>query len=115
MKINASRLNPLYDQYSNAENRLTHALLHTLASSESLLSKFLKDIVTVRKVSRWGTYEICTQKVPFSHGDHDAREIESIPDAWIVDDSSRLEIAIEEVKDKKNTGGWSSCKDARTE
>ena len=27
MKINKDRLHPLYDQYSNDENRLTHALL----------------------------------------------------------------------------------------
>ena len=102
MNIKKDRLNSLYDQYSNQENRLTHALLHTIGSSQSLFSRFLKDIVVVSSFSARETYEISTQKVPFSHGDNDAKDIESIPDAWIVDGSSKLGIAIE-VKDKKNS------------
>ena len=102
MKINRTRLHPLYDQYSNDENRLTHALLHTIGSSQSLFSRFLKDIVGISSFSARETYEISTQKVPFQHGDNDAKDIESIPDAWIVDGSSKLAIAIE-VKDKKNS------------
>ena len=102
MKIKKDRLNPLYDQYSNEENRLTHALLHTIGSSQWLFSRFLKEIVGVSELAPRESYEISTQKVPFSHGDTDAREIESIPDAWIVSESSNLGIAIE-VKDKKNS------------
>ena len=102
MKINRTRLHPLYDQYSNDENRLTHALLHTIGSSQLLFSRFLKDIVGISSFSARETYEISTQKVPFQHGDNDAKDIESIPDAWIVDGSSKLAIAIE-VKDKKNS------------
>ena len=101
MKIDKSRLNPLYDQYSNVENRLTHALLHTISCSASVLANFLREIAGIRRLSKRETYEICTQKVPFSHGDLETGEIESIPDAWIVDCSSQLGIAIE-VKDKKN-------------
>lgn len=102
MKISKDRLNCIYDQYSNQENRLTHALIHTIGSSRWLFSKFLKDIVRVSELPARENYEISTQKVPFSHGDREAEEIESIPDAWIVDMSGNLGVAIE-VKDKKNS------------
>jgi len=103
MKIRKHRLNCIYDQYSNQENRLTHALLHTVGSSRWLFSKFLKDIVRVSELPARENYEISTQKVPFfSHGDREAGEIESIPDAWIVDMNGNLGVAIE-VKDKKNS------------
>ncbi len=69
MKINKDRLHPLYDQYSNAENRLTHALLHTIGSSPFLFSRFLKNIVGISDNLSGGIFEISTQKVPFSHGD----------------------------------------------
>lgn len=102
MKIDKARLHSIYDQYSNEENRLTHALLHTIGSSRWLFARFLKDIVGVSALQRKETYEISTQKVPFSHGDSDVKEIESIPDAWIVDGSSNLGVVIE-VKNKKNS------------
>ena len=73
MKINRTRLHPLYDQYSNDENRLTHALLHTIGSSQSLFSRFLKDIVGISSFSARETYEISTQKVSFQNGDNDAK------------------------------------------
>ena len=44
MKIEKSGLHPLYDQYANDENRLTHALLHTVGSSEWLFSRFPKNL-----------------------------------------------------------------------
>jgi hypothetical protein len=102
MKINKDGLNPLYDQYSNDENRLTHALLHTVGSSRRIFTKFLKDIAGVKQPLGQETYEISTQKIPFSHGDRDPNEIESIPDAWIIDGTSKLGVAIE-VKDRKNS------------
>jgi hypothetical protein len=101
MRIDKTRLNPLFEQYSNQENRLTHALLHTVGSSESLFSKFLKDIVGVKKVPKKETYEISSQKAPLSLGDDKVQQVESVPDAWIVDSSSKMGIAVE-VKDKKN-------------
>lgn len=102
MKINRDGLNPLYDQYSNEENRLTHALLHTIGSSRWLLTRFLKNIVGVKSPLGRETYEISTQKVPFSQGDNDPQEIKSIPDAWIIDGVSRIGVAIE-VKDRENS------------
>lgn len=102
MKINNDGLRLIYDQYSNEENRLTHALLHTVGSSEWLFSRFLENLVGVNVPLAGQTFEISTQKVPFSHGDNNPEEVESIPDAWIVDRSSKLGIAIE-VKGNKNS------------
>jgi len=102
MKIDKDRLHPLYDQYSNAENRLTHALLHTIGSSPFLFSRFLKNIVGISGNLSGGIFEISTQKVPFSHGDDDQEKVESIPDAWIVNEQKEIGIAIE-VKDIKNS------------
>jgi len=101
MKIIKSGLHPLYDQYSNQENRLTHALLHTVSSSEWLLSRFLKQIVGVDMPIGRETLEISSQKVPFAHGDDDARAIMTTPDGWIVTEGTKLGVAIE-VKDMKD-------------
>ncbi len=90
MKIDKDRLHPLYDQYSNAENRLTHALLHTIGSSPFLFSRFLKNIVGISGNLSGGIFEISTQKVPFSHGDDDQEKVESIPDAWIINEQKGI-------------------------
>ena len=101
MKINKSRLSPLYDQYSNDENRLTHALLHTIGSSGWIFTRFLKKILGIN-ISLLGTHcEISSQKVPFSHGDNNPEDVESIPDGWIIDEANSIGIAVE-VKDRKN-------------
>ena len=85
MKINKSRLSPLYDQYSNDENRLTHALLHTIGSSGWIFTRFLKKILVIN-ISLLGTHcEISSQKVPFSHGDNDPEDVESL-DAGITEE-----------------------------
>lgn len=61
MKIDRSKLKPLYDQYSSPENRLTHALLHTIGSSEWLFSLFLRNVVGIRELPKKNTYEISTR------------------------------------------------------
>jgi len=105
MKINTTGLHPLFDQYSNDENRLTHALLHTIASSRWLLANFLKKFIGINYSFRGSTFQISTQKVPFSQQDLDPPEIDSVPDGWIVDEASNLGIVIEvkDIKNSKNT------------
>ena len=95
MIINKSKLNPLYDQYSNAENRLTHALLHTVSSSNWLFSRFLRDLFNVNIPAVRSEFEISTQKVPSGRGDLDPEQVQSVPDAWIIEKQSKLGIAIE--------------------
>ncbi len=102
MKIDTTSLHPLFDQFTNAENRLTHALLHTIGSSPFLFSRFLQNIVGISYNLSGGIFEISTQKVPFSHGDNDQEKVESIPDAWIINEQKGIGIAIE-VKDIKNS------------
>lgn len=101
MKINKDRLHPLYDQYSNDENRLTHALIHTIGSSPLLFSRFLKNIIGISYNLSGGIFEVSTQKVPYAHGDNNQEKVESIPDAWIINEQKGIGIAIE-VKDIKN-------------
>lgn len=100
MKIIRKRLNSIFDQYSNQENRLTHALLQTIGSSEWLLSTFLREMFRINDFS--GFFEISTQKVPLAQGDKEPKDIQSIPDAWIINEKQSLGIAIE-VKNKKKS------------
>ena len=101
MKISRSKLNPIYDQYSNKENRLTHALLHTIGSSNYILADFIKNFLGINPFYKSGVFEISTQKRPFGKGDDKPDKVDSIPDAWIINDKTNLGIAIE-VKDEKN-------------
>jgi len=78
MKIDRTRLTPLYDQYSNQGNRLAHALLHTIGSSENSMSMFLKEIIGINTNIRGKVFEISTQKIPFSHGDDVPEKVDSI-------------------------------------
>jgi len=115
MQINKKGLHSIFDQYCNEENRLTHALLHTIGSSSWLFISFLKNIVGINaSIPGNKIYEISTQKVPFSHGDNDPQKVESIPDAWIVEEGSKLGVAIE-VKDQRMLFDWISCESMLTE
>ena len=80
MKIEKPRLNPLYHQYSNPENRLTHALLHTVTSSRWIFARFIKQIAEYKGSINGKNFEATTQKVPFEQADNDPGKIESIPD-----------------------------------
>ena len=102
MKIDRSRLTPIYDQYSNQENRLTHALLHTIGSSTIILNRFLREVIGIKGSIVSQTFEVSTQKVPFSHGDDKPEKIDSVPDAWIISQNNAIGALIE-VKDIKDS------------
>jgi hypothetical protein len=77
----------IFDQYSQPENRLTHALVSSLAAEPWLLRRFV----------RWVTghvgkhkLEIEEQHVPGEEGGDDEEEAErrGLPDAWIHDGHS---------------------------
>ena len=101
MKIITNKLTPLFDQYSNNENRLTHALLHTIGGSERILRLFLKKVIGLKGKMGVLEVEVSTQKRPFSHEDTDPDKVDSVPDAWIITPDSKLGIVVE-VKDVKN-------------
>jgi len=58
-------------------------------------------VIIIQPFRKSGIFEISTQKVPLGHGDSDADKVESVPDAWIINETQNLGIAIE-VKDRKN-------------
>lgn len=102
MKIDTTRLTPLFDQYSNQENRLTHALMHTLAASDRILSGFMKEVLGIKSNLKGRDIEITTQKRPFSIEDMDSEKNDSVPDGWIIDNRDGIGVLIE-VKDIKNS------------
>ena len=101
MKIITDKLTPLFDQYRNNENRLTHALLHTIGGSERILRLFLKKVIGLKGKMGVLEVEVSTQKRPFSHEETDPDKVDSVPDAWVITPDSKLGIVIE-VKDVKN-------------
>jgi len=101
LKIVTNRLTPLFDQYSNQENRLPHALMHTLAGSEKLFKQFLRKNLDISSGLIGREFQISTQKRPFSQEDIDIRKVDSVPDGWIVESQQGIGILIE-VKDVKN-------------
>ena len=109
MKIDTTRLTPLFDQYSNKENRLTHALMHTLAASDKILRLFFNRICSIKGSVSRREFEITTQKRPFSQEDTDPDRIDSVPDGWIIDKQGSLGVLVE-VKDVKNNVGLSQLR-----
>jgi PD-(D/E)XK nuclease superfamily len=83
-----SGLPNIFDQYSVDENRVTNALLQTLAASPSLTRSFLRHFLNLRLRSRRPAIVISAQKRPKALGDRtDTARAESdknsVPDGWI--------------------------------
>jgi hypothetical protein len=78
----------IFDQYRHSENRLTHALISSLASDPDLLGKFIK-WATGHRVPT-GRLQVLEQSLPSEEEPHDEEEAErrGLPDAWIHDDNS---------------------------
>ncbi len=75
----------VFDQYSQPENRLTHALVSSLAADPVLLRRFVKWI-TGNHIPMAKRLEIVEQQLP---GEEEPDELEAerrgLPDAWIHD------------------------------
>lgn len=82
-----NQLNNIFDQYHVEENRITNALLQSLAQNKDFLRKFLSNFnITLKQNSQ---IVISCQKQPFSTGDElGNKELKSIPDGWIVIDEN---------------------------
>ncbi|MDB4542668.1 PD-(D/E)XK nuclease family protein [bacterium] len=74
----------IFDQYSQPENRLTHALVSTFGEDARLLRKFVKWITEATPPTR---LKIVEQQLP---GEYELTELDyertGLPDAWIHDD-----------------------------
>jgi hypothetical protein len=81
-------LRNIFDQYSQPENRLTHALACCLSEDRKLLRQFIR-WVTGTPANRSSALEIIEQRIP---GELDVSEDEAerrgLPDAWIHDNES---------------------------
>jgi len=77
----------IFDQYSQPENRLTHALVSSLSQDPKLLQKFVRWAVG-QKFSKKEKLHITEQSYPGQEdvGEHEA-EKRGLPDAWIYSDS----------------------------
>jgi len=76
----------IFDQYSQPENRLTHALVSGLAKDQRLLKAFIL-WVTGKRLGKVSKVRIVEQALP---GDMELDEVEAgergLPDAWIFTD-----------------------------
>jgi hypothetical protein len=77
-------LRNIFDQYTQPENRLTHALVSALGEDARLLRKFVKWITEATPPKR---LKIVEQQLP---GEYELTEVDyertGLPDAWIHDD-----------------------------
>ncbi len=76
----------IFDQYSQPENRVTHALVSALNEDRSLLGSFLRKIVKEVPPTSSRSLAVEEQKIP-GHPEQpeDAKERKGLPDAWIHD------------------------------
>ena len=79
----------IFDQYSQPENRVTHALMTALNEDRKLLDGFLEDIARHIPPKNSGPLYITEQRYPGSVGSdgiakEDELERRGIPDAWIT-------------------------------
>jgi hypothetical protein len=80
-------LRNIFDQYSQPENRVTHALMTALQEDRKLLGLFLRELVDVKPPCHTSLLSVLEQQYP---GEEEPSEEElerrGIPDGWIFDD-----------------------------
>ena len=79
-------LRNVFDQYSQPENRITHALMTALDQDRKLLGLFLRELVKVKPPCHPKKLAVLEQQYP---GEEEPSEEElerrGIPDGWIYD------------------------------
>ena len=84
--LRATALRNIFDQYSQPENRVTHALMTALQEDRKLLGRFLRELVRVKPPCDPNKLEVLEQQYP---GEEEPSEEElerrGIPDGWIFD------------------------------
>ncbi len=106
-----SELPNLFDQYSQYENRVTNALLQTLATSPRLARSFLKDFVGIQFHPRRERLILTAQKRPGAQGDRTgAAEIhaerDTIPDGWLVCEERGWAVVMESKIEREKLRLW---------
>jgi hypothetical protein len=86
----------IFDQYTSAENRITHALMTALALDRKLLASFLRELVVVHAPVPAAKLDLREQSFPggdeFNEADLQRR---GMPDGWIYDEDSGWCVIIE--------------------
>ena len=104
-KMVTSELPNLFDQYSQYENRVTNALLQTLATSPRLARSFLKEFIGIQFNPRRERLILTAQKRPGAHGDRagtpgNQSEWDSVPDGWLVCEERGWAVVMESKVDR---------------
>jgi hypothetical protein len=109
MELKKDRLPNLFDQYEVEENRVTNALLQTLAISPGIVEGFLNHFIRGISIGEIAFIELSEQGVPKKNGT-DAPEVketrESVPDGWLIlrrKDNNVAYVVVIESKIKKNS------------
>jgi hypothetical protein len=80
-------LRNIFDQYSQPENRVTHALMTALNEDRNLLGHFLRELVKVKPPANPRKLLVLEQQYPGEEEPgEDELERRGIPDGWISDD-----------------------------
>lgn len=84
----------IFDQYSQPENRLTHALATVLHQEPKLLAKFLRKLVNVDSPNS-NLLTVLEQRLPGQYEPSDENERQGLPDMWIHDREERWALLVE--------------------
>ncbi len=84
----------IFDQYSQDENRLTHALACALASDPAALRSFLAHFVGIERAKKFGSIQVAEQVGHNLKKDPSGRK-KSVPDLVIRNQDGRLGVAVE--------------------
>lgn len=84
----------LFDQYSQPENRITHALAVVLHEEPKLLRSFLREIAAAHPPAH-APLRVVEQRLPGGPEPDDERERGGLPDLWIHDRDERWALLVE--------------------
>jgi hypothetical protein len=89
----------IFDQYSQPENRVTHALMTALYEDRMLLGLFLRELVKVKPPVSPRKLSVLEQHLPEqpepSEEEPEQRDEHGIPDGWIFDEEGGWCVFIE--------------------
>ena len=103
----------VFDQYDQPENRLTHALMITLANDKKLIRPFLK-LVGVKRIPALNKIQLGLQCVPGQEVDSNKDGKEGLPDGCFFDQDSwavvieakvQAGISVNQLKRHRKTSG----------
>jgi hypothetical protein len=83
-KLESRNLRNIFDQYSQPENRITHALMTAINEDRRLLGCFLRELVKVKPPAAPETLNVLEEQYPGEdEPSGDEVELRGVPDGWI--------------------------------